>query len=43
MNDEKRLHMPLGEAIFSQRSIRKFKADPIPMDDIHTYIVFVGP
>ena len=38
MNDEKRLHMPLGEAIFSQRSIRKFKADPIPMDDIHTIV-----
>jgi len=38
MNDEKRLHMPLGEAIFSQRSIRKFKPDPIPMDDIHTIV-----
>jgi len=38
MNEEKRLHMPLGEAIFSQRSIRKFKSDPIPVDDIPTII-----
>lgn len=38
MNDEKRLHMPLGEAIFSQRSIRKFKPDPIPVEDIHTIV-----
>jgi nitroreductase len=38
MNDEKRLHMPLGEAIFSQRSIRKFKSDPIPVEDIHTIV-----
>ena len=38
MNEEKRLHMPLGEAIFTQRSIRKFKSDPIPMDDIHTIV-----
>ena len=26
--------MPLGEAIFSQRSIRKFRPDPISMDDL---------
>jgi nitroreductase len=38
MNDEKRLHMPLGEAIFTQRSIRKFKPDPISMDDVHTIV-----
>jgi len=38
MNDEKRLHMPLGEAIFSQRSIRKFKPDPIRVEDFHTIV-----
>jgi nitroreductase len=26
--------MPLGEAIFTQRSIRRFKPDPIPLADI---------
>jgi nitroreductase len=26
--------MPLGEAIFTQRSIRRFKPDSIPLDDI---------
>ena len=26
--------MPLGEAIFSQRSIRRFRPDPIQMDDL---------
>ena len=33
--DESRLSMPLGEAIFTQRSIRRFKPDAIPIDDIH--------
>jgi nitroreductase len=32
--DHSRLSMPLGEAIFTQRSIRKFKPDPIPVGDI---------
>src|SRR5947209_15760806 len=32
--DPARLGMPLGEAIFSQRSIRKFRPDPISMDDL---------
>jgi len=36
--DHSRLSMPLGEAIFTQRSIRKFKPDPIPLDDIHLMI-----
>src|SRR5262245_1433475 len=27
--------MPLGEAIFTQRSIRRFRPDPIPLADIH--------
>jgi nitroreductase len=32
--DPSRLSMPLGEAIFTQRSIRRFKPDPIPLDDL---------
>jgi nitroreductase len=33
--DHSRLSMPLGEAIFTQRSIRRFEPDPIPLADIH--------
>jgi nitroreductase len=33
--DYSRLSMPLGEAIFTQRSIRRFKPDPIPLTDVH--------
>src|SRR5450432_1366558 len=33
--DHSRLSMPLGEAIFTQRSIRRFKPDAIPLDDLH--------
>ena len=29
-----RLVMPLGEAIFTQRSIRRFQPDPVPIEDI---------
>ena len=36
--DHSRLAMPLGEAIFTQRSIRRFRPDPIPVDDIHLII-----
>lgn len=36
--DHSRLAMPLGEAIFTQRSIRRFKPDPIPLDDIHLLV-----
>ena len=32
--DRMRLDMPIGEAMFSQRSIRRFRADPIPMEDL---------
>jgi nitroreductase len=32
--DHSRLSMPLGDAIFTQRSIRRFKPDPIPVDDL---------
>jgi nitroreductase len=37
MNDS-RLTMPLGEAIFTQRSIRRFKPEPILLEDIHLII-----
>jgi nitroreductase len=33
-----RLHMPLGEAIFTQRSIRRFKPDPIPVEDLRLIV-----
>lgn len=33
--DHSRLSMPLGQAIFTQRSIRRFKPDPIPLADVH--------
>jgi len=36
--DHSRLSMPLGEAIFTQRSIRRFRPDPIPIDDIRLII-----
>ena len=36
--DHSRLSMPLGEAIFTQRSIRRFKPDPIPLDDLRLII-----
>ena len=32
--DYSRLAMPLGEAIFTQRSIRRFRPDPIPLSDV---------
>jgi nitroreductase len=32
--DHSRLSMPLGDAIFTQRSIRRFKPDPIPLADV---------
>jgi nitroreductase len=35
---EARLAMPLGEAIFTQRSIRRFKPDALPLDDIHLMV-----
>ena len=33
--DIKKLSMPIGEAMFTQRSIRKLKPDPVPMELIH--------
>jgi nitroreductase len=32
--DAARLEMPIGEAMFSQRSIRRFRPDPIPTEDL---------
>jgi hypothetical protein len=37
--DTARLAMPLGEAIFTQRSIRRFKPEPIPLADVRLMIV----
>jgi len=36
--DHSRLSMTLGEAIFTQRSIRRFKQDPISLEDIHLIV-----
>jgi nitroreductase len=36
--DHSRLSMPLGEAMFTQRSIRRFKPDPIPVEDLHLIV-----
>ena len=36
--DYSRLSMPLGDVIFTQRSIRRFKPDPIPLEDIRLMI-----
>ena len=30
-----RLKMPIGEALFTQRSARKLRPDPIPVEDLH--------
>src|SRR5260221_14166995 len=32
--DYSRLSMPLGEAMFTQRSMRRFRPDPIPLEDV---------
>ena len=37
--DVSRLKMPLSEAIFTQRAIRRFKPDPIPMADLRLVIL----
>jgi nitroreductase len=34
MDDHGRLAMPLGEAMFTQRSIRRFRPDPLRVDDL---------
>ena len=32
--DYSRLDMPIGEAMFTQRAIRRLRPDPIPIDDL---------
>jgi nitroreductase len=32
--DHSNLSMPLGEAMFTQRAIRRLRSDPLPLDDI---------
>jgi nitroreductase len=36
--DTSRLNMPLSEAIFTQRAIRRFRPDPIPVADLRLII-----
>ena len=36
--DYSRLSMPLGEAIFTQRSIRRFRPDPIALADVRLIV-----
>lgn len=38
MTGQDRLTMPIGEAMFTQRSIRRLRPDPIPDEDIRTII-----
>jgi nitroreductase len=38
MTASERLTMPLGEAIFTQRAIRRFRPEPIPDADMHTIL-----
>jgi nitroreductase len=36
--DYSRLSMPVGEAMFTQRSIRRFRPDPIPIEDLRLIV-----
>ena len=36
--DSARLDMPIGEAMFTQRSIRRFRPDPLPLDDLQLIV-----
>ena len=36
--DAGRLAMPIGEAMFTQRAIRRYKPDPIPIEDLHVIV-----
>lgn len=36
--DQSRLSMPLGEAMFTQRAIRRFRSDPIALEDLHLIV-----
>ena len=33
-----RLKMPIGDAMFTQRSVRRFTPDPIPIEDIQLIV-----
>jgi nitroreductase len=36
--DHQRLSMPVGEAMFTQRAIRRFRPEPIPIEDLRLVI-----
>ena len=36
--DSQRLAMPIGEAIFTQRAIRRFRPDPVPVEDLRLIV-----
>lgn len=36
--DYSRLNMPIGEAMFTQRAIRRLRPDPIPMEDLRLIV-----
>jgi nitroreductase len=38
VSDRNRLSMPLAEVIFTQRSIRRFTGEPIPIDDLELLV-----
>ena len=38
MSSQNKLSMPLGEAMFTQRAIRRMRPDPIPDHDIKTFL-----
>jgi nitroreductase len=40
--DHSRLSMTLGDSIFTQRSIRRFKPDPIPLADLELIVAAAG-
>ena len=42
MDHAMKLSMPIGEAMFTQRSIRRFKPDPIPMEHILLIMQRIG-
>jgi nitroreductase len=37
-SDRLRLSMPLGDAIFTQRAIRRFRPDPVAIDDLRVMV-----
>jgi hypothetical protein len=43
MRDYSRPSMPIGEAMFLQQWMRKFKPDPIPKEDLWTAAKLLEP